>query len=425
MPHPPDTLSYGDRLFLFGLRHRLTRPVAQRALQNATRILALALGDSLRELRDSPDPLAQAHAHGQEHRTLARLLAEVVELLGSRLDKLPERRRPHYTPHQRWRILEMKKLLVLSSDETARLFRVSRGTVFRWETEAGREPGKETIGSLLRPIPPVRRYADVVHHLVQTMDRLGFGGAEKVASTLARAGWKLCRETVRRYRHQPPTHPEPGTAQTRGVTEPLRAKRPNDLWFLDITQVKALFGFRRLRVAGVLDAFSRMPLAIGVFVREPTASDLARLFVHARRRHGRPRLLVSDHGGQFTSSKFEESLGIVPHRFGAVGRSGSIALIERFWRTLKKDLRLPIFRPLTPSDLEERLGYAALHYSFYRPHRALDGGTPAEAFFDWPCSHHRAVSPPRGSPGRPAPAPPFQIDFLDPHQTHPILTKAA
>jgi transposase InsO family protein len=425
MRHPPGAPSYGDRLFLFGLRHRLTRPVAQRALQQATRLLALAMGDSLRELRDSPDPLAQTHAQEREHRTLARLLAEVVELLGSRLDKLPERRRPHYTPHQRWRILELRKLLALSADETARLFRVSKGTVFRWELEAARDPQKQTVGSLLLPVPPLRRYADVVHHLVQTMDRLGFGGAEKIAATLAPAGWRLCRETVRRYRHQPPTHPKPCPAKSSKQTQPLRARRPNDLWFLDITQVKALFGFRRFRVAAVLDAFSRTPLAMGVFVREPTASDLAKLLVRASRRHGKPRLFVSDRGSQFTAGMFRRALGTIPHRFGAVGRSGSIALIERFWKTLKKDLHLPFFRPLTPSDLEERLGYAILHYTFHRPHRALGGATPAEAFFGWPRSHERAISPPRGAPGHAAPPPPFQIAFLDPQQTYPILINAA
>ena len=89
----------------------------------------------------------------------------------------------------------------------------------------------------------------VVRHLVQTMDRLGFGGAEKVATTLARAGWRLCREGVRRYCHEPPLRPGPDRAYSPRAGEPLRAKRPNDLWFLDITQVKALFGFRRFRVA--------------------------------------------------------------------------------------------------------------------------------------------------------------------------------
>jgi putative transposase len=423
--HAPDTLSYGDRIFLAGLRHRLTRPAAQRALQKATRLLALALGDSLRTLRESPDPLLQAHAQGREQATLARLLAEVVELLGARLDKLPERRRPHYAPHQRWRILETKRLLVLSADETARLFRVSTGTILRWELEAGKEPGKDTIGSLLKPVPPVRRYADVVHHLVQMMDRVGFGGAEKVAMTLARAGWRLSREAVRRYRHEPPIWPRPDRTWTPRLAQPLRAKRPNDLWFLDITQVKALFGFRRFRVAGVLDAFSRMPLALTVFSFEPTGQDIAGLLSHAVRRHGRPRLFVSDQGSQFTAGDFERALGSIPHRFGAVGRSGSIAIIERFWRTLKVALRLPIFRPLTQGALEERLAYVVLHYTFFRPHRTLVGRTPAEAFFSWPAAHERATSPPRGARGEPSPDPPFQITFLDPHQTYPILTKAA
>jgi hypothetical protein len=83
--------------------------------------------------------------------------------------------------------------LALFAEETARLFRLSMGTVLRWEAEAGREPEKTTIGSLLKPTPPLRRYADVVHHLVQRMDRLGFGSAEKIAATLARAGWRLER----------------------------------------------------------------------------------------------------------------------------------------------------------------------------------------------------------------------------------------
>jgi hypothetical protein len=208
---------------------------------------------------------------------LASLFAEIAELLGGRLDKLPERRRPHYTPIQRWRILEIKRVLALSAEETARLFRVSIGTVLRWEAEAGREPEKTTIGSLLKPTPPLRRYADVVRHLVQRMDGLGFGSAEKIAATLARAGWRLARETVRRYRHEPPVRPQPGRARTEKATQPLRARHPNDLWFLDVTQVKGLFGLFCFRVAAVFDGFSRMPVALRVFGSEPRAEDMARL----------------------------------------------------------------------------------------------------------------------------------------------------
>jgi hypothetical protein len=225
-----------------------------------------------------------------------------------RLDKLPERRRLHYTPAQRWRILEIKRLLALSSEEAARLFRVSMGTVLRWEAEAGREPEKTAIGSLLRPTPPLRRYGDVVRHLVQRMDRLGFGSAEKIAATLARAGWRLARETVRRYRHEPPVKPQPGRARAERVTQPLRARHPNDLWFLDVTHVKGLFGLLCFRVAAVFDGFSRMPVALRVFRSEPWAEDMARLVAVARRRHGAPRHVVSDCGGQFEADVFERAL---------------------------------------------------------------------------------------------------------------------
>jgi hypothetical protein len=70
--------------------------------------------------------------------------------------------------------------------------------------------------------PPVRRYADVVGNLVQQMDRWGFGGNRRIAQTLARAGVRIGRETVRWYRKAPaPTAPRP-PAHGR-----LRATGPN------------------------------------------------------------------------------------------------------------------------------------------------------------------------------------------------------
>jgi transposase InsO family protein len=387
----------------------------------------LSLGESLRDLRESDDPLRCAYAFGREQSSLARLFAEIAELLGARLDKLPERRRPHYSPHQRWRILELKRLLALSVDDAARLFRVSTGTLFRWEAEAVREPDTQTIGSLLKPVPPIRRYADVVRHLVQLMDRLGFGGANTIATTLARAGWRLARETVRRYRHAPPVRPRPQPPRRAQATNTLQPRYPNHIWLADITHVKGLFGLACFRVAAVLDAFSRMPLAVRVFPSEPKADDLTALVLSAARRHGAPRHLVSDQGTQFTAERFDEALRRlgVRHRLGAIGQSGSIARLERWWRTFKESLQLPLFRPLTQSALEERLAYFVEHYSFFRPHQGLGGGTPAEEFFGWPAAHESAVSPPRGSRSSPSPPPPFRIDFLDANRHHPILIKVA
>ncbi len=61
------------------------------------------------------------------------------------------------------------------------------------------------MGSLVRPHPPVRRYADVVRQLVHTMRSAGFGGCEKIAQTLARVGWKLSKRSVgRMLKEKPP-----------------------------------------------------------------------------------------------------------------------------------------------------------------------------------------------------------------------------
>ena len=75
---------------------------------------------------------------------------------------------------------------------------------------------------------------------------------------------------------------------------------------------------------------------------EPSGRDVARLFAAAARRLGPPRHSVSDQGAQFTSSALKRALARlgVRHRYGAIGRSGSIAIIERFFRTFKTIARL-------------------------------------------------------------------------------------
>jgi hypothetical protein len=53
--------------------------------------------------------------------------------------------------------------------------------------------------------------------------------------------------------------------------------------------------------------------------------------------------------------------------------------IERFWQTLKKWLRAqPI--PATLTELNKSLAQFRHFYNHHRPHRALRGATPAEAF---------------------------------------------
>ena len=91
---------------LRGKVDRATERLAHRAALSAAHLLGLAAGCLLRDFRRLEDPLAGALARLKEAELTAKLAFDVVDLLSARLDKIPDRHRPYYTPAQRFRILE-------------------------------------------------------------------------------------------------------------------------------------------------------------------------------------------------------------------------------------------------------------------------------------------------------------------------------
>src|SRR5664279_4289633 len=322
-------------------------PAALPALLRATHLLGLAFGSALGKLRDTGVTAAKMFERAEESALLLRMMREAAAVLGARWDKVPERQRPHYGPEQRFRILRIRTFLGLSQGETAVMFRVSVETIARREMETT-SPDGVTPRPLVAPNPPVRRFADVVRALVKTMELAGFGGNDLIARTLARAGWKLSARTVGRIRRE--RWPVPRVPETASmVPRAVRAKHPNHVWMVDLTDVKGLFGIVTFKVAVVFDAFSRMPLSARVFSKEASALEIARFVSKTAQSHGRPAHFVSDRARCFTGEIFRRKLlwlG-VKQRFGAVGKKGSIALIERLWRTLKDALGLRLLQPLT------------------------------------------------------------------------------
>ena len=400
-------------------------PAALPALLRASHLFGLALGSALGKLRDSGVTAARMFERAEESALLLRMTREAAGILGARWDKVPERHRPHYAPEERFRILRIRSFLGLSQRETAVMFRVSTETIARWEMEATSADG-DAPRPLVAPNPPVRRFADVVRAMVKTMELAGFGGNDLIARTLARAGWKLSARTVgriRRERWPAPRGPEAASTVPRAV----RAKRPNHVWMVDLTDVKGLFGIVTFKVAVVFDAFSRMPLSATVFSKEASAVEIAQFVSGTARRFGRPAHFVSDKARCFTGGIFRRKLlrlG-VKQRFGAVGKKGSIALIERLWRTLKDTLGLRLLRPSAAEDLMEKIEIGLFHYAHFRPHQGLGGATPAEIYFGRTPSHLSAIPPPRGRPGEGEMDSPFRIEYLDAERLLPLLVRKA
>jgi putative transposase len=134
-------------------------------------------------------------------------------------------------------------------------------------------------------------------------------------------------------------------------------------------------------VGAVVDQHSRAVLATLALGKEPTAAEVCAMLDRAATAAGRPpRHIISDQGVHFTSADYRawcDGAGAKP-RFGAVGKSGSIAIVERFFRSMKQECFYRILVPLRLDAMRAELGAYVLWYGQHRPHRGLDGSTPAK-----------------------------------------------
>ena len=109
--HLDTVLSPPIRCQLRGVITEHTERFALRAVLTSARLFGLAAGTHLRQLRNLDDPLAELQARLQEAQLQARLAWDINEILAVRFRKIPEKQRPHYSPAQRFRTLEIKNLL--------------------------------------------------------------------------------------------------------------------------------------------------------------------------------------------------------------------------------------------------------------------------------------------------------------------------
>lgn len=100
--------------------------------------------------------------------------------------------------------------------------------------------------------------------------------------------------------------------------------------------------------------------------------------------HGKPEIFNTDQGGQFTSPRFTGILtdaGIKVSMDGR-GRWMDNVFIERLWRSLKYEcVYLHAFE--TGGEARAGIGRWIDYYNNQRPHSALGGQTPDEAYRQW------------------------------------------
>jgi transposase InsO family protein len=367
---------------------------------------------------DCPRAQVRLRAERDQYQEDNRLLREELRIKDARMASTPAHQRPFYRPTERLAILELRAARGWSLDQTAKAFLVCPKTIATWMKRLD-EKGADALAQL--PVP-VNKFPDFVRYAVQRLGTLcPTLGKKKLSEVLARAGLHLGTTTIGRIRREKPSPFQPATSKGVGAKGPtITAKRPNHVWHVDLTTVPTQLGlwcpwspFAWPQswpwcwwVTIILDHYSRRIMGLGLFRKPPTSAEVRSCLGRAIAIAGiAPRHLVSDKGSQFFPTagykKWCRHRGIRP-RFGALGKHGSVAVLERAIRTMKEGLHWTIV-PTRREALRTQLFLVFDWYNQHRPHGTLAGKTPDEVYFQrFPAHRRPRFEPragwPRGSP---------------------------
>lgn len=158
-------------------------------------------------------------------------------------------------------------------------------------------------------------------------------------------------------------------------------QRPCERWSLDFLSDSLIDG-RKFRIFALVDDFSRKCLSLVADTSLP-GHRVARELDQAIRRHGKPKMIVSDNGTELTSNailKWSDESKVEWH-YIAPGKPYQNAFIESFNGRLRDEcLNETLFDSL--ADAREVLKEWQQDYNSRRPHTSLDGKTPNEVEFE-------------------------------------------
>ncbi len=220
----------------------------------------------------------------------------------------------------------------------------------------------------------------------RTPDEVVRAGAETIAYHLATeldsvpsvsTIWRILR---REGLVVPQPHKRPRSSLIR-----FEAELPNEMWQADVTHWR-LAGGKDAEILNMIDDHSRLFLASRAF---PTtkAADVVDVFRSAIGLHGAPASLLCDNGAVFTATPRggKVLLQLEMERLGVVAKNSrpyhpqTCGKVERLHQTLKRYLARQA-PAKTPTELQAQLDAFCHYYNAIRPHRALSGRTPLQAY---------------------------------------------
>jgi len=158
----------------------------------------------------------------------------------------------------------------------------------------------------------------------------------------------------------------------------LKIERPNQVWAIDITYIPMKDGFMYL--TAIIDVYSRYIVGWGISNSLEAEASLS-VLKQAIRDNGKPEIINSDQGSQFTCEDWVKHLKEEEIKISMDGKGRAIdnIFIERFWRTLKYD---HVYMHPSSDGLELYQGIKGYigYYNHSLHHQGIGRKIPAELY---------------------------------------------
>jgi putative transposase len=260
----------------------------------------------------------------------------------------------------------------LSVSRQAELLNISRGTVYY----------------LPKPTTP----QDLA--LMNAIDKLHldfpFMGARQLRRELLKQGYTVGRLHIRSLMRKMDISalaPQPGSSQRNRrhkvfpyLLRKLVINRSNQVWALDTTYIRMARGF--VYLTAVVDVYSRRILAHRTSITLEAIHAVDAL-EEAYGRFGKPEIVNTDQGSQFTAQDFVDAVLHNGVKLSMDGRGAwrDNVFVERVWRSVKYE-RVYLRAYDSVSDARKDIAQYIDWYNTERGHSSLDGKTPAQVWFN-------------------------------------------
>jgi putative transposase len=158
----------------------------------------------------------------------------------------------------------------------------------------------------------------------------------------------------------------------------LEIVRPNQVWGIDITYIAMARGF--LYLTGIIDHYSRYVVGWGLN-NSLDAINSHNVLKETIQAHGKPEIINSDQGSQFTCKNWIDLLNNEGIKISMDGKGRALdnIFIERLWRTVKVDY---VYLHPAQDGLELYNGLKEFfdYYNNHQAHQGIGRRTPASLY---------------------------------------------